>query len=389
MRRFDHVQQAKADYLPRPRQITPTGVTAESSQSTKLQPQVQVEFDSRHSTHAQAQRIVALILKSRLEPRTWSPVHPDVIPKRSQGPMRTSLKAHTSLQAPLRPPSKRAVCRDLGLSLTQLLRGPSVELSDFVHYTSTACVEHIQLHDQEELEPFEHGLRFAGYRLAYANQAEETVHPGVEGNSIPFSQAFNTHELRERMQSRRKEVVKVIVPFSEPSLSPRATRARFLTPQHDYSVPAPLRCPTTLRLDEDVLLVWMQSTARKFLHALEDMLQAGSTRSAQAEPYGLDASELDLYPCPILHYVPHVGIAASALEKATKDGSATRDVNAGYTLSHVALYVHLDRIGEARRKLAAFELGDTQRERCSYRPFSDSLVRLLVTSLRGEPLCLI
>lgn len=346
---------------------SPVPAPVEAPHSEEAQHQLHVDFAPSHVTHMQAQQIANSIIQSKARLNEWSAVHPDLIEGRPQASIARLRKPARVLQAKWRPPSKLAACQDLGLSSAQMRKGPATDLPPFVHCSAMGRDDgaQTQLDDDANLSAFEHGLCSAGYRFSYAIRDFDTACDGMESINVPHLQPFNSDSFEQRMRLRRKEVVKIIVPFSEPRLSPLATRARFLTPRPSLSAPQP-DSPATL--SDQVVLVWMQSTARAFLQALETMSQASFARPAQNSCHSIASTEFDLYPCAILHYVAHAQSAAS-VNKAS---------------SHVALYVHLDRLEEARSKLAVLELGST-----SYRPFNDPLVRLLVTSLKGEPLCLI
>ncbi len=149
----------------------------------------------------------------------------------------------------------------------------------------------------------------------------------------PRLQPFDTNAFEKRAQTRRKEVVKVIIPFSEPSLAAGATRARFIPPQSTLVAPQPR---STIHTQNSALLVWMQSTAHAFFRALESMMHAGFAPTAQSSSsHHTDSNEPDLYPCPILHYAAHAGPSQTSGESKAP--------------SHVVLYVHLDRLEEARQ----------------------------------------
>ncbi|SPO25370.1 uncharacterized protein UTRI_03215_B [Ustilago trichophora] len=348
-------------------QSSPIPAPVEAAHSEEAPHVVLVDFAPSHVTHQQAQQIVKSIIQSKAGSKRWSAAHPDLIEARPQASIVSRFKPGMTLQASWRPPSKLAVCRDLGLSSAQMRKGPATDLPAFVHCSAIGCDDEAQTQlDDANLSRFEHGLCSAGYRLSYAMRGVEAACDGMESIDVPHLQPFDAVALRQRMRSRRKEVVKIIVPFSEPRLSPLATRARFLTPHPSRLADQP---DTSVTLSSQIVLVWMQSTAQAFLHALETMTQASLAVPAQNSCHSIASTESDLYPCPILHYTAHAQSAASE-NKAS---------------SHVVLYVHLDRLEEARSKLADLELGST----ACYRPFNDPLVRLLVTSLQGEPLCLI
>ncbi|SNX84342.1 uncharacterized protein MEPE_03051 [Melanopsichium pennsylvanicum] len=332
--------------------------SSDPTRSQKTQHQVQVNFDPLCYTNLQAQQIAASVTKSKSQNKAWTPVHPDTITERWKAMPTRKANPVRLLQYGWCPPSSSSISRDLGLSPSQMLQRSGQDLPDFVHCNTVVFNETSRKDDDEELGPFEHGLRFVGYCLPYQSQSEATT--------IPQLQPLDAVKLQKRMQSCRKEVVKIIIPFSEPALSSHATQARFVTPQPELTVP-----PTpSFATCSDVLLVWMHSTARIFLDALEVLLQADLTCSIQSEC--LDLSEIDLYPGPILHCVAHAG----DVERATARSQIP---------SYVALYVHLDRMEEARQKLGSLNLADCG----TYRPFNDPLLRLLVTSIGGEPLCLI
>ncbi|TKY85742.1 hypothetical protein EX895_005282 [Sporisorium graminicola] len=344
-----------------------TGVHSPSR--IEAQHQVQVDFDTTHFTRIQAQRMAASIINSKDGPKRWSSVHPDsdtsskgsFVKMRSPGPRRL-------LQAAVKPPSMRDICRDIGFSSSQLQKRPSTDLPHFAHHQRLAGYgDNSQSDDGALLGAFEHGLCFAGYRLA--RQTQPRAHS--QSTELPSLHAFNEAALQRRRHTQRKEVVKVIVPFSEPSLSAHATRACFIAPTR-----APRSAghrPHSRSADGGAVLVWMQSTAHSFFRALDGVVQAGSAPVAQnsSSSHGADSLESSLYPSPILHYAAH-----------TQQGGAP---------SHVALYVHLDRLEHVRDELAAMELGNGNGNGGddSYRPFSDPDVHLLVTSVQGEPLCLI
>ncbi len=337
-------------------------------QTNEAQHQVCIDFDTSHYTHAQAKHIASSIVGTKARRSKWSAVHPDTVTDHQHSSRPSSSTVSTVLQAAWRPPSSRVVARQLGLTAKQMVKSPMAELQDFVH-SSSAITPILQEHDDEGLEPFVHSLSYAGYRFL----PKLATHSSTSSTTFSQCQPFNDEAFQSRIKTRRKEVVKIIIPFSDPPLSTHATRARFVTPNPHTD--APIHGSST----NGVMLVWMQSTARSFLRALETMLHAGFALSTaagteSASTYNMTLDEVDLWPCPILHYVTHAGSTGSANDGKVKP-------------SYVALYVHLDRVVEARRRLADVELNEVSEE--SYRPFGDPLLRLLVTSLRGESLCLI
>ncbi|SPO25850.1 uncharacterized protein UTRI_03215 [Ustilago trichophora] len=346
---------------------SPIPSPVEALHSKEVQHQLQVDFAPSHLTHMQAQQIANSIIQSKRRLKEWSAVHPDLFEGRPKASITRLRKPARVLQSKWRPPSKLTACQDLGLSSAQMRKGPATDLPPFTHCSAMGRVDgsQTQLDDDTYLSPFEHGLCSAGYRFSYAVRDLDTACDGMGNINVPHLQPFNSDCFEQRMRVRRKEVVKIIVPFSEPRLSSLATRARFLTSSTSSLSPQPNSHAT---LSGQVVLVWMQSTARAFLQALETMIQPSFAGPAQNSCHSITSIESDLYPCAILHYVAHAQSAAS-VDKASP---------------HVALYVHLDRLEEARSKLAVLQLDST-----SYRPFNDPLVRLLVTSLKGEPLCLI
>lgn len=370
MRKLDAVQEAQAVSIRHTQPITSVAdvVPVHPLADVESQHQVQVDFDHTHFTDIQAQRIANSIVTSKCRSKRWSSVHSnfDAVPMHPPGSQKV-------LQAAFQPPSIRAVCRDLGLTSSQMRKRPIDNVPDFVHQRSIAFNDGLHSDENHSLESFEHDLHFAGYRQARKSQLR------AQGKSteLPSLQPFNESKFQQRSQTRQKEVVKVIIPFSEPSLSPHATRARFITP-NPTSLP-PRHRPHPQPAKDAALLIWMQSTAYSFFRALETMLQAGFSPPAHdsSSSHRTDAHQPHLYPCPILHYAAHADTTpCSDWRKAP---------------SHVALYVHLDRLEEARLTLATMELGGGGGGGADggYRPFSDPSVRLLVTSVQGEPLCLI
>ncbi|SJX62842.1 uncharacterized protein SRS1_13670 [Sporisorium reilianum f. sp. reilianum] len=368
MRKLDAVQGAQSSSIRHTQQIVDDAPVASVHfpPEAEAQHQVQVDFDPSHLTHTQAQHIAASIVTSKVESKRWSAVHPD-----SDTARKLLFKPDSKgmLLAAFRPPSTGAVCRDLGLSSSQMRKRPFADVPDFVHHGSAACDKGLYSDVEGSLESFEHDLCFAGYRQTCKSQ----VHAQTKTTELASLRPFKEAAFQQRRQTRRKEVVKVIIPFSEPSLSAHATRARFVAPNPATNVSR--HRPHTHARDDAIVLSWMQSTAHSFFHALKTMIQAGFAPAAhnKSSSHCLDPLESDLYPCPILHYAAHADTSQS--------------VEQGKAPSHVALYVHLDRLEEARQKLATIELGGGTDD--SYRPFSDPGVRLLVTSLPGEPLCLI
>ncbi|KAF6767493.1 hypothetical protein PSEUBRA_005248 [Kalmanozyma brasiliensis GHG001] len=361
MRRFDQVQTTSTSPS-RQRQSSRDNIdSSDLTIAAEAQHEVQVDFDPGHFTEAQAQRIAGSVIGNSAKTQRWSSCHPDSVSDRVGASTSRASTSRRLLQAISRPPTTRTVCRDLGLSSIQMLKGPLSVMPDFVHLKSGGPTTQAGGSDDDLLEPFEHGLRFAGY-CRVANDLDR----------LPRLQPLREDIFKVRTQKRRKEVVKVIVPFSEAALAANATRARFLPPQALSDAPTPRSHADGQR--EAVLLVWMQSTAHAFFRALEAMMQAGFARSAQSSSsHRNDSTESDLYPWPILHYAAH-----AQSSRVSGDSKAS---------SHVTLYVHLDRLEEARQKLASLDLGNGKDG--SYLPFSDPSVRLLVTSLTGEPLCLI
>lgn len=352
MRKIDASHSASGVTCPsRSQHTAPVPTLPGKPQLPQIQHQVNVEYNSAHFTREQAQHIAASIVQGKIGTKRWSTVLPDVIPLRYHAESEPQSVSRRVPQPHWSPPSRHVVCQDLGLSASQMRKGPATELPDFVHHSASGDLIDEKAKDEDDLALFEHNLRFAGYRLSPAAP-----------DLVPHLQAFSLEALQKRMQTSRKEVAKIIVPFSEPSFSSHATRARFIPPQSTVEAALPRAS------GEGVVLVWMESTAQSFLLALETMLGAGF--APQSSVYSLSSTECDLYPCPILHYVAHAG---------TKQAEGTA--------AHIALYVHLDRIEEARSKLAALDLGSCHGG--SYRPFNDPLVRLLVTTRSGEPLCLV
>ena len=336
---------------------------ARSADHVEAQDQVQVDYDPRHFDEIQAHCIATSIVITNGASKRWTSVQPDLIREQVRSLTRRSACLHMMLQSARKPPSVGVVCRDLGLSSSQMLRRPLADVPEFDHRRSAGNDIRLRSDDTELLGLFEHHLRFAGYRQDRSGRI------GAHGGST--GQPFNVAAFQQRRQTRRKEVVKVIIPFSEPSLCTYATQARFVTSMPRSHSPPPR--PHVHLHDDSVSLIWMQSTAHAFFRALETMVQVDRVKSAQngSSPHRLDLTESDLYPCPILHYAAHAETRRHAEQKRAP--------------SHVALYVHLDRLEEARYTLAQLELGDAT----SYRPFSDPSVRLLVTSLGGERLCLL
>ncbi|CCF52845.1 hypothetical protein NDA11_007849 [Ustilago hordei] len=351
----------------------------QQSRGVAVNPQVQVDFDASHFTSTQAEHVANSLVGSKSKRKQWLTVDPDSIAKRQAVKLLCRTHSYKVIQTGWRPPSSCHVARDLALSPAQLTRKHGCEVLEFSHHHARSPDRESRSQDDEELAPFEHGPRFVGYRLERSGSITAAGSQGGTARWISQLQPFDAEALHKRMQSRRKEVVKIIVPFSEPSLSARATRACFIAPHQTAASQA-------RSSDNDMKLVWMQSTAQRFFAALEAMLQAGLARTAQTQSYRVDSDEADLYPYPILHYVAHAG------SNNNKTGASYHNGQKTSTPSYVVLYVHLDRIAEARQKLSALELGHDADEasRCgSYRPFSDPALRLLVTSMKGEPLCLI
>ena len=345
----------------------------DKSRVAEAQHLVNVNFDPSHYTHEQVRHIAASVInKGKAYRQRWSAVEPECVPPRWTASEICTSRPERIVEAPWRPPSYHVVCQDLGLSSSQLRKGPLTELPVFTRQCAGSFRDDGPTNDGDDLDPFEHRLRFAGYRLSNAISDFDPVSNAVKTHKLPQLQPFSADAFQKRMQTRRKEVVKVVIPFSAPTLSPLATRARFAAP-HAPVKPQAQQPQAAAVPDNRVVLLWMQSTATNFLHALETMVQAGVPRSAQNSGYSFNSTECELYPCPILHYAAHA------------------DASHQPTPAHVTLYVHLDRVEEARQRLAALELGHAEEVggMRSCRPFSDPLVRLLVTSLHGEPLCLV
>ncbi|GAC93561.1 hypothetical protein PHSY_001126 [Pseudozyma hubeiensis SY62] len=354
LRKVDGAQSGQAASVP---QVTfaSAEVRSESVASAEAQHHIEVEYDPSRASRHQAQYIAMSLVERTVDLQKWSAVHPDSIHERLTSRMRSS-ESGRMLQAAFRPPSAAVVSRDIGLSSSQMQKKPLEEEIEFVHHCSTHAVQSASGDDDDRLKPFEHRLRYAGYHQCCSNSSVYNV------RTIGCLRPFDESAFSKRIQLPRKEVVKVIIPFSEPSFSNHATRARFLTP-HATSTshpPHPRHSPSD---DNKPLLVWMQSTAQTFFRALESMIHTNSS----PHTHDSSVSRSDLYPCPILSYAAHA--------------------DAGEGASHVALYVHLDRLEEARQRLADVELSTGGGSSC--RPFADGDVRLFVTSLRGKPLCLI
>lgn len=358
MRTMDGLQKAQAAPSMQEQPGACLVATAESSRSANVQHQVQVDFDPTYYTTTQAWKLATSLVTREVERNNWTAVHPDLVQEQLLSKMHSTGPARI-IRPAFRPPSAGMVCQDLGLSLKQMQRSALTDVPDFAQ--NSRCDAHVeaQCHDEQDLPTFEHRLRFSGYCQRYRTHSKEDAH------DLPVLQPLEEAAFERRRQTRRKEVVKVIVPFSEPSLSAHATRARFVAAHATAASP-----PDSHASSDQLLLVWMQSTAHAFFRALDSMMHAGFARSTPHSSNGLHrpgSIESVLYPSPILHYAAHI------------DGLKVP--------SHVALYVHLDRLEEARHKLARIELNIGGE--ASYKPFEDPDVRLLVTSLGGEPLCLI
>lgn len=362
IRKIDKVQTSRA-VSPKLLGPSDSALVAPTTRSSEAQHHVEIDFDPSHFSHQQAHRIAKVISESEIKVHGWTSVDPDLIPRQIASQGRSS-ETKKVLQAAWRPPSSRNVARDLGLSSSQLLKTPCADAPDFVHSTTAGSELASQKEEEEDLAPFEHRPCSAGYRLHYVTDEARNEAGAFKA---PLLEPFNADALRKRMQTRRKEVVKIIIPFSEPSLSILATGACHLKPDPSLDLCSRAKLPSK----NSVRLVWMQSTAHHFLHAMDNMVQADSADLAQGHSCNNESAQLDMYSCPILHYVAHTDTAPQ------KESS-----------SYVALYVHLDRLAEAHLKLADLDLSDG-REAHGYRPFRDPLVRVLVTSIRGEPLGLI
>ncbi|SPO45032.1 uncharacterized protein PSANT_02718 [Moesziomyces antarcticus] len=350
LRRMNH-----ATSPPQPQRVghTPARQTARQTLSPH---EIRIEFDAAHLSHMQARRIAEALMRNGSDRPKWTSVRLDSDhPHRRKLPtlLPTSSKA---VRAALDPPTRRSVCDALCLTARQASRKAGSERLEFVHFDAGAHVHEEPAEDLENLAAFEHQIHFAGYRL------QDQVPCDAERSTFPCLESLGSEE----WPTRRGPVVKILVPLSGPPLHPAASPARFIKP-HDTSDEA--HGPAA----NDTVLVWTPTTARMFLAALDEQVASGGV-SSYAELRGLEASELELCPSPILHYVASTG------------SSDAEDVST----SHVALYVHAHRVNEARSVLAALELGDMLGGTpYKFRPFSDPKLRLLIISVVGKPLGLI
>ncbi|GAC71831.1 hypothetical protein PANT_5c00094 [Moesziomyces antarcticus T-34] len=316
---------------------------------------IRIEFDAAHLSHLQARRIAGSLTRNGSDRPKWTSVQLDSDHPRRRKLPTSALASIKAVRAAWYPPTRRSVCDDLCLTAKQASQKEGSDRLEFVHFDSSELVHEEPAEDLENLPAFEHRIHFAGYRL------QKQVPHGAEPSAFPCLESFDGEE----WPTQRGPVVKILVPLSGPSLHPAASPARFIKP-HDT------RDEALGPAANDTVLVWTPTTARRFLAELDEQVATGEV-SSYAELRGLEASELELCPSPILHYM-------------ASTGSPGADV----LRSHIALYVHAHRVQEARSVLATLELGDMLGGAPhKFKPFSDPKMRLLIVSMVGTPLGLI